>query len=89
MSKIDRALKIAQACDYKSINDLDASIESLVKLRNLVQEAVDHYSDVEMLNNDLQPWYSNAREHYESRLGLIIKTLISLTKKREIFIGDK
>lgn len=90
MAKFDNKLRVIREQKYQHVEHIDSVIEYLDEIRSTLDEAVKHYSDKEMLNNHLQPWYSNARDAYENKLDSVTSVLNTLqTKKQEIIGGSK
>ena len=81
MSKFDRMVKQVTADTFTSTKELAAAINNLHEIADALKEGMTHYADREKLNNPLEVWYHNAREHYENKLINVNALILKLEGK--------
>lgn len=82
MAKYDRMVKKLLDSSNKDPETLKKGLDTLKKVRSALQDGMNHYADQEKLNNWHEPWYSNARDSYESKLQKLDVVLLALEAKR-------
>ena len=61
-------IEAAKRAQFKTTDSIKTTIADFTEIKTALEDAISHYSDKEILNDYSQPWYSNARAHYESKL---------------------
>lgn len=81
MAKFDKLLNKALTQEYPTFKVYMDAMSDLTRLQEALKTAVDFYGNKELLNDWSQPWYSNAREHYERRYDRITAVVDKLKEK--------
>ena len=83
MSKFDKMLYRVSRIDFKDSTQIDKALTEFRGLQVAVKSRVDDLCSKEMLDNGWQPWYTNARESWESRLDKIEGIIKALETKKD------
>lgn len=80
MARFDKMLKKVRS---SKMTDKEATkvLSGLDDVRTALEEGISHYYNKEMLNDYSQPWYGNAKDHYESRLEQVNDAIKFLKEK--------
>lgn len=78
MSKFDKMIERFTPESYNSILQLSNSIEELKEIGSVLQQAIDHYTELARLQDWKELSHTNAKESYESKLeklNVLLKTM--------------